>query len=385
MRTAKGKSSLFTKAIGLGVTIFSALLTGAWPTAASGQTQVFVPGNASAFFGNTADIQVEYVPAISVQGPSTITVTYVSGTVTDAGGVNTGPLGTTWNTSGGQSPLQESQGIAGGTIFDLDALIGAFVSATTINDPGVFSPLDGTKDVAPVGILPTTLFLVGNGITYNATEAGTLYLGINDWYVSDNGGGFTVSVTATPVSESQDSTQFSARSNPSGEWSYGWSQSRGSEFKMDTRTFSTLGLDGWSSECCESTKPDVYHNPTAKAISPTGADAIPAKSLAVRPGSEGENSILRWTASISARYIVKATFTGLESANLQRTTASIFLNGVEIFSGNVNGSGASHSQGFYGTVSMLRGDSLDFAVGVGDKGDYLHDTTGLNVEITPAK
>ncbi|MGB6691641.1 MAG: hypothetical protein WBE76_27705 [Terracidiphilus sp.] len=361
------------------------LLASALPICASAQTQVFVPGNASGFFGNGADIQVEFVPAITVQGPATITVTYLSGTVTDAGGVNTGPNGATWNTSGSQSPMQESQGIAGGTIENLDALIGAFVPASTIDIPGVFSPLDGTKDVAPVGVMPNTLLLVGDGITYNATEAGTLYLGINDWYVSDNGGGYTVQVAATPVSESQDSTQFSARANPSGEWSYGWSQSQGASFKMDTRTFSTMGLDGWASECCESTKPDVYHNPTSKAVSPTGTDPIPAKSLALRPGSEGENAILRWTASISGRYTVKATFTGLNGVDLPRTAASIFLNQVEIFSGQVIGAGASHSQAFYGTVSMLPGDNLDFAVGVGEKGNFLHSTTGLNVEITPAK
>jgi hypothetical protein len=352
---------------------------------AAGQTQVFVPGNASAFFGNSADIQVEYVPAISVQGPATITVTYVSGTVTDAGGVNTGPNGATWNAEGAQSPLQEALGIAGGTIDNLDALIGSFVPATTIDNPGIFSALDGTKNVAPVGIMPNTLFFIGNGITYNATEAGTLFLGINDWYVSDNGGGYTVQVSATPLSGSQASTQFSATSNPSGAWSYGWSKSVGSGFKLDTRTFDMKGLNGWASECCETTKPDVYHNPTDKAISPAETDPIPGKSLALRPGSEGENAILRWTAGVSAHYAVKATFTGLDTTDAPRIAASILLDSVEIFSSDVNGAGSAHSRSFYGTVSMIAGDTLDFAVRPAETGNYLHDTTGLTVEIAPVK
>ena len=37
--------------------------------------QVFVPGNASGFFGNPADVVVPLVPAITVSGPGTITVT----------------------------------------------------------------------------------------------------------------------------------------------------------------------------------------------------------------------------------------------------------------------------------------------------------------------
>lgn len=353
--------------------------------AAFGQTQVFVPGNASAFFGNGADIQVEYVPAVTVAGPATITVSYVSGTVLDAGGINTGPNGTTWDTQGGQSPLQEALGISGGTIQNLDALIGSFVPATTINNPGVFSPLDGTKDVAPVGIMPNSLFFIGEGITYNATEAGTLYLGINDWWVGDNSGGYTVQVTATPLSESQASVQFSARSNPGGEWSYGWSQSGESAFKLDSHAFEVAGLNGWASECCETSKPNVYHNPTGKIITPAGSSPIPAKSIALRPGSGGENAILRWKAKVDGHYIVRATFTGLNSESAPGTTATVSLNLVKLFSAGVIEAGASHSQSFYGTVSMLAGDVLDFGVGVAEKGNYLHDTTGLTIEILPEK
>ena len=39
------------------------------------------------------------------------------------------------------------------------------------------------------------LFLIGTGKTFRVSEAGTLFLGINDCWVGDNGGGFTVTIT----------------------------------------------------------------------------------------------------------------------------------------------------------------------------------------------
>jgi len=166
--------------------------------AARTQTSVFVPGNTNGGFGNPIDSVVPMVPAITVAGPSKITITYISGTVTDTGGVDTGPTGADWNQYGAQSPLQEARGVSGGTIHNLDALIGVFVPARTAG-AWKFQPVDGTKDIARVGIVPNTLFLVGATKTIWVREAGTLYLGINDYFVSDNGGGFSVIVNVQRV------------------------------------------------------------------------------------------------------------------------------------------------------------------------------------------
>ena len=96
--------------------------------AAPAQTQVFVSGQTNGGFGGPIDMVVPYVPAVIVDGPATITVTYLDGTVTDAGGVNTGPNGVDWDcTNWGQLPQQEDHGIAGGNCPYLDALIGVFV------------------------------------------------------------------------------------------------------------------------------------------------------------------------------------------------------------------------------------------------------------------
>jgi len=159
------------------------------------QTQVFVPGNASGFFGRAAHALVPLVPALTLTGPGTITVTYVSGTVTDGDAGEIGPEGTVWNIGPNQAPLQESQSIAGGKIKNFNALIGVFVPAARVSHSG-FTPVDGTKDATRVGIMPGGLFFIGQGKTFEAKEPGTLFLGINDYAVNDNGGGFNVEVTA---------------------------------------------------------------------------------------------------------------------------------------------------------------------------------------------
>ena len=133
--------------------------------------------------------------ALTVSGPGTITVTYVSGTVTDTGGVNTGPNGVPWTTGGAQAPLQEAHGTLVKKITNLDALIGVFIPQSRVQKSG-FSAIDGTKGVAKVGIMPGHLFFVGTGKTFPVSEAGTLFLGINDMGVGDNGGGFNVTVSA---------------------------------------------------------------------------------------------------------------------------------------------------------------------------------------------
>ena len=50
-------------------------------------------------------------------------------------------------------------------------------------------------DLAPVGIMPNGLLFIGTGKTFSMSEAGTLFLGINDPGVSDNSRDFNVTVT----------------------------------------------------------------------------------------------------------------------------------------------------------------------------------------------
>lgn len=165
-------------------------------TTTAAQTQVFVPGNATGYFGNPVDQVVPFVPALTVSGPRTITVTYVSGRVTwDTMGDATGPNGTSCDfCTGMQFPLHEARGIGLGKVHNLGALIGVFVPQSRVLRKG-FNAVDGTKNATRVGIMPDGLFFIGRGKTFYVKEAGTLFLGINDTNVFDNSGGFTVTVT----------------------------------------------------------------------------------------------------------------------------------------------------------------------------------------------
>jgi len=155
---------------------------------------VVVPGNTLGNFGNPSCCSEPYIPALAAPGPGTITVSYISGTVTDSDGIDTGPNGVYWNVTGNQFPLQEALGFAGGPVNNLDALIGVFVPQSRISLPG-FTATDGAKNNTPVGIPPCGLVFIGTGHTFKVREAGTLFLGINDDNGQSNGGAFTVSVT----------------------------------------------------------------------------------------------------------------------------------------------------------------------------------------------
>jgi hypothetical protein len=127
-------------------------LAAASTIAANAQTQIFVPGNASGYFGNPVDQFVPLVSAFAVSGAGTITVTYVSGTVDVGGDHMVGPNGFgPWPAAGSQYPLQEARGVTTRAAICIGALIGVFVPATKVNHSS-FIAIDGTKNAAPVGI-----------------------------------------------------------------------------------------------------------------------------------------------------------------------------------------------------------------------------------------
>jgi hypothetical protein len=163
-------------------------------TITAAQTTIFVPGNASGCFGSPVDECVPFVAAIDVSGPGTITVTYVSGMV-NVGPFEVGPTGGTASAVSGQYPIQEANGVSGGTITNVGALIGVFVPKYRVHDRRGFQAVDGTKSIVRVGIKPNLLHYIGEGSTFTVGQAGTLYLGINDTLVDDNSGGFTVTVS----------------------------------------------------------------------------------------------------------------------------------------------------------------------------------------------
>ena len=100
-----------------------------------------------------------------------------------------------------EEPLVESGALTiprpdGDPIENIGALIGAFVPASVANDAN-FSPFD--EDIVDEGIPSTDLFLIGSKATLSSPGPGSLYLGINEWFASNNSGAFQVAIDPVPL------------------------------------------------------------------------------------------------------------------------------------------------------------------------------------------
>lgn len=87
-------------------------------------------------------------------------------------------------------------GVGGDVAPSVGAAMGAFVPAGVASAPG-FSALD--DDFAPLGISSSQLFLIGAGpFLFVSPGPGTLFLGVNDMFVSNNSGAFTATLVPIP-------------------------------------------------------------------------------------------------------------------------------------------------------------------------------------------
>lgn len=125
----------------------------------------------------------DFVKAITVSSPSLIQLT-ATGKISSGAVKNITPKGASKNLATCQNQflachplsLHKSAGVDFKTVSDFGALIGYFVPASTQH--------------------PSTMFFVGNYNEYVATEAGSLFLGINENDATDNTGNFSVQVIA---------------------------------------------------------------------------------------------------------------------------------------------------------------------------------------------
>ena len=86
------------------------------------------------------------------------------------------------------TPLEERDGTDPDPSLNIGALIGAFVFQGALGSAGFDEDIGG--DVAA-----SALFLIGSGpFSFTAPGAGTLYLGINDSFVANDSGVFTVTI-----------------------------------------------------------------------------------------------------------------------------------------------------------------------------------------------
>jgi hypothetical protein len=177
------------------------------------------------------------------------------------------------------------------------------------------------------------------------------------------------------------SADFSTSINPNGVWSYGWSTTLGSAFNLDTSNttaaYGLSGLAGWFSNQSAEGVPSILRNTTANPLAIGTFTQYQPGQLALNMNGS-EYSVLRWTAPSSGQFNIAATFSAVSTIGAT-SDVHIQTNGISIFDSAVNGFPAPTS--FAGTVSLVSGDHIDFAVGFGSNGNDHEDTTALAATI----
>jgi RHS repeat-associated protein len=270
--------------------------------------------------------------------------------------------------SGTYNVVGRFQGIDVGTGTTTDVSIthnGAGVFSSAVNGGGASAPFSLTRMVSAGDTLEFSVGVGSNG-TYNSDSTGLV-------------------VTITPAAQVYSAvSDFSAAQNPSGAWSYGYKPSGGSftTFASNANVFGA-GADSWSqpsvSWCC----PFVTRNSTGSTLTYQNSQNIvqPSDVLNLHPGPSGERSVVRWTAQAASSYTVSGRFQGLDT-NGTTTDVAVSKNGVNVFTGSVNGYGSQSP--FSLTVTVAAGDTVEFSVGVGSNGTYNSDSTGLAATVTAA-
>ncbi len=174
-------------------------------------------------------------------------------------------------------------------------------------------------------------------------------------------------------------TDFSASNNPNSAWSYGWSQTLGSTLNAYPNHGDLGGLNVWNDlNHISLGVPHVAHNGTANTITP-GTFTYQAGQLGFHPGSNGEFSVIRWTAPSASTFTIAASFTGIDTHGTT-TGVHVLKNGSSLFQGDINGFGST-AQLSPIVLSLIAGDTIDFAVGFSFNGNYFFDSTGVSATI----
>lgn len=160
--------------------------------------------------------------------------------------------------------------------------------------------------------------------------------------------------------------------NPNGAWSYGWSDTLASPVHLYSNgAVAPDGNQTWTDPNNITLGAPVDENNS----SGNQQGLLPPHSAGFHPGPNGQFSHYVWTAPVGGTFSIAATFTPDDSGG---TDVHILNNGVSLFSGSVT---SGNPQSFSGTVTVVVGDKIDFAVGDGGNG-FFSDTTGISAVIT---
>lgn len=178
---------------------------------------------------------------------------------------------------------------------------------------------------------------------------------------------------------------FSSTDNPNHVWSYGWSSTLGSGLNLFTQSNPlnpNFPSDVWSTPTIPALMAE--HNGTESILfDRVHSRTFQPNQLALHPGPNGQYSLLRWEAPETGTYSLTSAFSLLDATAEGATDVHVLHNNVQLFSDFINSFGLiTSSTSFNTTLSVLGGDTVDFAVGFGSNLNFIDDTTGVDVTIT---
>ena len=176
-----------------------------------------------------------------------------------------------------------------------------------------------------------------------------------------------------------------------GAWTYGYSTSLGGTFVLhNTATGnyfgSPAGAAGFYTPLDGNALPTVIKNTNAGALTAGTITNWTPDLLLMHPGQGAQYSVVRFTTPTAGDYTVSSLFQGLDSKGPTTTDVHVRLNGIDLFSSNVSTYGpppVAYSSG--GSLALLAGDTLDFAVGLSanpNDNTFYYDSTGFDATIS---
>jgi PEP-CTERM motif len=178
---------------------------------------------------------------------------------------------------------------------------------------------------------------------------------------------------------------FSPTNNPNGVWSYGWSQTLGSTFNLDTTSATTDGLNFWEGPVYTGAPPGSFpvvgYNGTTSPIT-WGTVQVQPGQLWMHPGPQDQYSVIRFTAPTAGTFVLATSFNGIDFVGPSTTDVHVIIDWSSIFNGNVDGYGPGSGPSFTTTLTLHAGDTVDFAIGYGADGNYFNDSTGITATLS---
>lgn len=191
--------------------------------------------------------------------------------------------------------------------------------------------------------------------------------------VSDASAEASADADASPVLVADLAADYSKTSNPSGAWTYGYVRGAPGADAGELVVFSTAteggsGVTAWLDPTnAVLNAPSIFLNDSSASI-----NGVAPGEAALHPGQAGEYAIARWTAPAAGTYSVEVQF---KEGDIGDTNGLLVHNGAVLVTEDSTATNALHTL----SVVMSAGDTLDVAVG--NKGDFLYDTTPVIFKI----